>query len=159
MIFSIGNHMAFRLPFLKGTDPADMTLETPNSIEFLRNPRGVLSGEQKEQSFEKPVRLGDFTATTARSLGGYKEKPYARLADPQGLALRIQHSGVSTDPLVQFNIYGGPKQGYFSPEPWFGIQNSLNLHRGLVTLAPGREWQWTIALLPSTTANSVPPRH
>lgn len=31
MPFSIGNHMTFRLPFLKGTDPGDMLFETPST--------------------------------------------------------------------------------------------------------------------------------
>ena len=48
------------------------------------------------------------------------------------------------EPLVQFNIFGGPKQGYFSPEPWFGLQNSLNLEKGLVRLVPGKQWDWRV---------------
>jgi gluconolactonase len=151
MIFSIGNHMAFRVPFLEGSDGADMLFETPSTIEWLRNSRGVLSGEGRPRSFAAPVRLGDFDAATAIPLGGYQGAPYAVLSDPQGLALRIRHTGIAAEPLVQFNAYGGPKRGYFSPEPWFGIQNSLNLHRGLVTVPPGGSWKWTIALSPQFT--------
>jgi len=152
MMFSIGNHLALRVPFLNGTDAADMLLETPCATELLRNARGVLSGEQRAQSLVTPVRLRDFNAVTARSVGGYRGTPYARVSDPGGLGLRVNHTGVTSgpEPLVQFNLYGGAKQGYLSPEPWFGIQNSLNTRRGLVTLEPGREWQWTVELVPET---------
>jgi gluconolactonase len=148
MIFSIGNHIAFNIPFLKGTNPADMLFETPSTVELLRNSRGVLSGEQRPRSFSKPLRLGDFNATVAMPLAGYQGQAYARLVDPQGLALRIAHHASSTlpEPLVQFNIFGGPDKGYFSPEPWFGLQNSLNLGKGLVTLQPGKTWNWKIEL-------------
>jgi hypothetical protein len=54
-------------------------------------------------------------------------------------------------PLVQFNIYGGPKQGYLSPEPWFGLQNSLNVKKGLVTIGPGGAWDWVVELRPQIT--------
>jgi galactose mutarotase-like enzyme len=147
LIFSIGNHIAFKIPFLKGTNPEDMIFQTPCTVELLRNSRGVLSGEQRPRSFAKPTRLGDFNASTAIPLAGYADQPYARLADPQGLIISISHRAASRpEPLVQFNIFGGPKQGYFSPEPWFGLQNSLNLERGLVRLAPGRQWDWRVEL-------------
>jgi gluconolactonase len=148
MIFSIGNHIAFNIPFVKGTNPADMSFETPSTVQLLRNSRGVLSGEQKPRSFDTPTRLGDFDALVAMPLAGYRSQPYVRLVDPQGVSLRITQQASSTvaEPLVRFNIFGGPKVGYFSPEPWFGIQNSLNLDRGLVKLAAGEAWKWRIEL-------------
>ncbi len=148
MVFSMGNHIAFNIPFVKGTNPADMTFETPSTIQLLRNERGVLSGEQKPRSFDNPTRLGDFDAQVAMPLAGYRSQPYVRLVDPQGVSLRItqQASSNVAEPLVRFNIFGSPKVGYFSPEPWFGIQNSLNLGRGLVKLAAGETWKWRIEL-------------
>ena len=148
MNFSIGNHIAFNIPFVKGTKPAEMTFETPSTVQLLRNSRGVLSGEQKPRSFDSPTRLGDFDALVAMPLAGYRSQPYAQLVDPQGISLRITQQASSTvvEPLVRFNIFGGPKVGYFSPEPWFGIQNSLNLGRGLVKLAAGDTWKWSIEL-------------
>lgn len=156
MIFSIGNHIAFTIPFLKGTNAADMLFETPNSVELLRNSVGVLSGDQRARSFAKATRLGDFNATVAMPLAGYHGRPYARLVDPQGLALRISHHASSNvaEPLVQFNIFGGPDKGYFSPEPWFGLQNSLNLGKGLVTLGPGKTWDWSIELQADAGSNA-----
>ena len=148
IVFSVGNHIAFKIPFLAGTDPANMIFETPNTVQLLRNSVGVLSGEQKSRSFEAPERLGDFDAHVAIPLTGYRSQPFAQLTDPQGMTLRITQQASSTlaEPLIRFNIFGGPKTGYFSPEPWFGIQNSLNLHKGLVSLAAGDLWRWRIEL-------------
>ena len=148
MIFSIGNHIAFNIPFVKGSNPNDMTFETPSTLQLLRNARGVLSGEQQPRSFDSPTKLGDFDALVAIPLAGYRSQPYVRLVDPQGISLRIsqQASGAVGEPLVRFNVFGGPKVGYFSPEPWFGIQNSMNLGKGLVKLTPGDSWKWRIEL-------------
>jgi galactose mutarotase-like enzyme len=150
MPFSIGNHISFRVPFLPGTDPAAMRFETPNSVELLRDSRGLVSGAERARSFATATRLGDFDATVALPLAGYRGIPYALLTDPKGLALRITHraSSALAEPLVQFNVYGGPKQGFLCPEPWFGLQNSLNLKKGLVTIEPGADWEWVAELRP-----------
>jgi galactose mutarotase-like enzyme len=163
MPFSIGNHVALRLPLLPGTDPASMLLETPNSFELLRDSRGLVTGDQRRpRSFADATRLGDFDATLALPLAGYRGDPYAILTDPQGLAIRVTHRASSglPQPLVQFNIYGGPKQGYLCPEPWFGLQNSLNVKKGLVMLAAGAEWEWVVELRPeiSNGATIIPGR-
>ncbi len=154
MPFSIGNHIAFRVPFVDGTEAAAMLFETPNSAELLRDPRGLVTAEQRARTFVKPTRIGDFDASVALPLVGYKGEVYARVSDPQGLALRIVQRAASSleEPLVRFNVYGGPKQGYFCPEPWFGLQNSLNLNRGAVALKPGEDWRWTIELSPEIAA-------
>ena len=148
MIFSIGNHIAFKLPFVKGSDPAKMTLETPSTVQRLRNAKGVLSGEEKPRSFQTPEALGSFDARVAIPLSGYRSQPYARLVDPQGVSLRLTQQASSTlpEPLVRFNLFGGPSTGYFCPEPIFGIQNSLNLGQGAVRLQPGKNWKWRLEL-------------
>ena len=150
MPFAIGSHVAFRVPFLDGTDAAAMLFQTNNSAELLRESHGLVTAEQRDRSFAKPTRLGDFDATVALPLIGYKGAAYSKISDPQGLALRIDQRASSklAEPLVRFNVYGGPKQGYFCPEPWFGLQNSLNLDHGKVTLKPGAEWQWTVEITP-----------
>jgi len=126
LIFSIGNHIAFNLPFVKGTDPAKMTFETASTVQLLRNSQGVLSGETKPRSFQTPAALGAFDARVAIPLAGYRSQPYARLVDPQGVSLRLtqQANSSAAEPLVRFNVFGGPQTGYFCPEPFFGIQNS-----------------------------------
>jgi gluconolactonase len=146
MIFAIGNHIAFKVPFLPGTDPAAMTFESPNRKLLLRNSLGFVNGEEALRSFETPERLGDFDAHVALALTGYQSAPYAVLTDPQGLSIRVSQQATSSlaEPIVRFNIYGGPKVGYFSPEPWFGMQNSLNLGKPLVHLAAGESWTWRV---------------
>ena len=49
-MFSIGNHIAFVIPFVKGTNPADMAFETPSTVQLLRNSRGVLRLRAKTTS-------------------------------------------------------------------------------------------------------------
>lgn len=148
MPFAIGNHIAFKIPFVEGTPAGDMTFVTPSTVQLLRNERGVLSGQSKPRSFDLPTRLADFDALVAIPLAGYKSQPYAILADPQGLSLRIaqQASTTAAEPLVRFNVFGGPKVGYLSPEPWFGTQNSLNTEKGRVLVAPGDTWKWRLEL-------------
>jgi gluconolactonase len=148
MIFSVGNHIAFRIPFLAGTDPNSMTFETDNTTQLLRNTVGVLSGEIKPRSFASPERLGDFDAHVALPLAGYRSQPFARLVDPQGMTLRLTQQASSSlpEPLIRFNAYGGAKVGYFCPEPWFGVQNSLNTGKGAVRLNAGGVWKWRLDL-------------
>jgi galactose mutarotase-like enzyme len=98
MIFSIGNHIAFKVPFVKGSDPAKMTFETPSTVQRLRNVKGVLSGEEKPRSFQTPEALGSFDARVAIPLSGYRSQPYARLVDPQGVSLRLTQQASSTLP-------------------------------------------------------------
>jgi hypothetical protein len=74
------------------------------------------------------------------------EEPYVILRDPQGLSLRISHhaSQVPPDPVALFNLWGDPAAGFFSPEPWVGLQNSLASGKGLIRIQPGREFTWMI---------------
>jgi gluconolactonase len=148
MYFSAGNHIAFKIPFLPGTDPNSMTFETDNTTQLLRNTVGVLSGEIKARSFATPERLGDFDAHTALPLAGYRSQPFARLVDPQGMTLRLTQQASSSlpEPLIRFNAFGGPKVGYFCPEPWFGVQNSLNTGKGAVRLNAGGVWKLRLDL-------------
>jgi gluconolactonase len=148
MPLSIGNHIAFKIPFLPGTNPADMTIRTPNSTQLLRDRHNLPNGLSKENSFDQPRRLGDFDASVALPLAGYRSTPYALLSDPQGLAVRVaqQSSELLPEPLDRFHVYGGPKVGYFCPEPWFGLINSLNTRKGAVTLKPGDNFKWRVEL-------------
>lgn len=148
MIFSIGNHIAFNVPFVKGSDPAKMTFETPSTQQLLRNARGVLNGESKERSFQTPEALGSFDARVALPMAGYRSQPYARMVDPTGVALRLtqQASSIPSGPLVRFNVFGGPSVGYLCPEPFVGVQNSMNSGQGLLKLPPGKDWKWRLSL-------------
>jgi gluconolactonase len=146
--FSIGNHLAFKIPFVPGSDPAKMQFETQNTVQLLRNAAGVLSGEQQPRTFATPEALGSFDAHVALPLAGYKSQPFSRIIDPQGMTLRLTQTASSDlpEPLIRTNAFGGPAAGYFCPEPWFGRQNSLNTGIGLVKLKPGSSWTWKLDL-------------
>jgi gluconolactonase len=148
MPFSIGNHIAFNVPLLKGSDPSKMEFETQNTTQLLRNSAGLVSGEIKERSFYDPEPLGSFNAQVALPLAGYKSQPFSRLIDPQGMVVRLTQTASTSlpEPLIRVNAYGGPSAGYFCPEPWFGVQNSLNTGVGAVKLAPGKSWTWRLAI-------------
>jgi hypothetical protein len=90
------------------------------------------------------------------SLGGYENDPWLRLSDPAGLRLSVQHHAarLPSAPVVQFNVWGDPAGGYFSPEPWAGLQDSFVLRQGLVELAPGGTWKWAVRLRPEPADQS-----
>jgi gluconolactonase len=146
MPFSIGNHLGFNVPLVKGSDPAEVKLETQNTVELLRNTAGVLNGMSKPSSFYTPQTLGSFNARMALPLAGYQSQPFARLIDPSGMVVRITQTTSATlpDPLIRFNAFGGPARGYFCPEPWFGVQNALNTGVGEIRLRPGDSWTWRL---------------
>ena len=146
MFFSIGNHITFRMPLVEGSDVERIQLETPSTIEHLKDDATLPTGERRARSFRDAARVVDLQFVPAISLGGYTGDPWLRLTDPAGLALRITHHADSLprEPLVQFNIWGRPGDGYLSPEPVVGLQNSLNLRQGLIELPPGKAWSWRV---------------
>jgi gluconolactonase len=148
MPFSIGNHLAFKVPFVKESDPAAVEFETQSTVQMLRNAAGTLNGESRPRSFDPPETLGSFDAQVAISLAGYRSQPFARLIDPSGMTARVTQTASAPvpEPLVRFNVYGGPKQGYFCPEPWFGVQNSLNTGVGALKLGAGESWRWRLQI-------------
>ena len=148
MPFSIGNHIAFNAPLLKGSDPSKMQFETQNTTQILRDAAGLVNGKSKERSFYEPEELGSFNAQVALPLAGYKSQPFSRMIDPQGMVVRLTQTASTSlpEPLIRVNAYGGPSVGYFCPEPWFGVQNSLNTGVGVVKLAPGQQWRWRLAI-------------
>ena len=41
---------------------------------------------------------------------------------------------------------GDVRSGFFSPEPWVGLQNSLVQRQGLVFVDPGEEFVWVVRI-------------
>jgi gluconolactonase len=158
MPFAIGNHLGFNIPLVKGSDPDAIKFETQNTVQMLRNTAGVLNGESKPRSFDPPEALGTFDAHVALPLAGYESQPFSRLIDPTGFIVRVTQTATSTlpEPLIRTNAYGGPKRGYFCPEPWFGVQNSLNTGVGLLKIQPGESWTWRL-LIEVEAPNHTPP--
>ena len=46
--------------------------------------------------------------------------------------------------MILFNVWGDVRDGFFSPEPWVGLQNSLVQRQGLVYLDPGDDFLWDV---------------
>lgn len=154
MFFSIGNHITFRTPFLAGSDATKMTMETNAGYLLAKDERNLPNGKTAPNPYSGRVELTRVPVGAAQSLGGYKGDPYIVLADPGGLRVRMKHSAESlpAQPLVQFNLWGDVKAGFFSPEPWVGGQNSFHSKIGLVELRPGQAWRWTIEIQPMAAA-------
>ena len=159
MPFSIGNHITFNTPLVKGSDPAKMVLITPSTQELLKTSYSTPSGETRPRSHAEGIELGDFERRTAVSLTGYEDDPFIVLRDPQGLALRMSHSASSIpeQPVVLYNLWGDAQDGFFSPEPWVGLHNSLVMRKGLVYLDPGGQFDWTIRIEAETPPSQTPP--
>lgn len=152
MPFSIGNHITFRTPFVPGSDPAKMRLETPARTLIRKDKQNIPTGETGAPPFTNTTELGATAFVPAVSLGGYESAPVLNLTDPKNLRVRIRHEAsrppAAKDPYVQFNVWGDPAQGYISPEPWVGLQNSLLSRKGLIQLRPGETWDWRIEIQP-----------
>lgn len=146
MLFSAGNHITFVAPLVAGSDPAKMRFQSESSVEYVRGPGGVPTGESRPRSFAQGETLETFAPDSVTSLGGYPARASMTLSDPTGLSIRIEHEAASIpeEPVIRFNLWGNTKAGYFSPEPWVGLQNSLNLKQGVVWLGAGKNWQWRL---------------
>ena len=156
MFFSIGNHITFVAPLVEGSDPGKMVLKSPSSIEILKTDYGIPTGETRPLSYAEGFDLGNYQPLVATSLTGYPagEDPYIEYSDPAGLTLRISHraSEIPPDPVILFNVWGDVRSGFFSPEPWVGLQNSLVQKQGLTYLDPGAEFRWSFVVDYSHTA-------
>ena len=152
MMFSLGNHITFRTPLVEGSDPAEVVLTTPSTMEILKTGYGVPTSETRQRSHSAGVKLGDFEKLRAVSLTGYPsgEEPYVLLRDPLGLSIRMSHAAddIPKQPVILFNVWGDALGGFISPEPWVGLQNSLVLGKGLTYLEPGEDFRWRIRITP-----------
>ena len=150
MFFSIGNHITFLAPLVEGSDPAAMVLASPSSTEILKTEFGIPTGETRPLSYADGFLLGGYPPLTATSLSGYPEgeDPFIEYRDPAGLTLRISHrpSHIPDPPVILFNLWGDVRSGFFSPEPWVGLQNSLVQRQGLIYLDPGQKFHWTVTV-------------
>ena len=147
MPFSIGNHITFRVPLLAGG--TGTTIATPATKEVLNDATGRPTGQIRAVAFDAPRALSDFTWIPAVPLSGYPQHGvFARVADASGIAVTVSHTE-DTQPSgtpVLFNLWGDPQNGYFAAEPWVGKQNSLMTGDGTISLAPGKSFQWTVAV-------------
>ena len=152
MPFSIGNHITFRLPLVEASSAAQTRFQTNLPQEYVVDSRRVFTGQARPSRYTGQHRVGELPRRRAISLGGDVETPYVRVLDPSGFFLKLSHRVPVGVPArtVLFNLWADLEEGFFSPEPWIGAQNSLNSGYGLVSLPPGQAWDWRIQIQPST---------
>jgi len=146
MFFSAGNHITFRAPLVEGSDPLRNTLQSPSTFEYVKD--GFMpTGAKRARSLAVAVPLRDLPVRQAVTLGGYAKAAWMVLSDPAGLAVLLEHTpSALPKEACLFNMWGDARAGYFSPEPWTGLQNSLVSGDGLVRLKPGAAWTWRLRL-------------
>lgn len=142
MPFSAGNHITFRDPLLPGGVAGKLRFTTNSTLQFAKSKEGLPTGEQRERRFPAPVAISEIAPEYPLSLGGYPREAWLRMEDPSGLRIEFAHeaSELPAEPVIRFNVWGTAE--CFSPEPWVGLQNSLNRRQGLMLLAPGKTWTW-----------------
>lgn len=150
MPFSIGNHITFKAPLIAGSEPGSLMFENDFPDLLVRQADKTFSGEVNASPYRGTHALGELTRRSAASLGGLPGKATLTMIDRSGLRVQLAHeaSKAPTSPAIQFNLWADAKDGFFSPEPWVGTQNSLNNDAGLIKLAPGESWQWRVDIIP-----------
>ena len=168
MPFSIGNHITFRIPLLPGADSGETTVSSPATEQVITDDSGRPTGQVVAASYGKPRLLSSLRPLTPVSLAGYPPgQEWVRLEDRSGFAVIVAHSEERQPggTPVLFNLWGDPRHGYFATEPWVGKQNSLASGDGIIALAPGKTYRWTVevrvptlvdAPVAPTAAQSVP---
>lgn len=148
MPFSIGNHVTFALPLGGRGRAGEATVTTDAGDRVVLDAAGRPSGRVAQ-----PALRGVAAATLGRQralpIAGLRSgRPAAMLTQPGwgAITLRQRSSLPATGDPVRFNLWGDADAGYFSIEPWLGLQNSLATGDGLVRLPPGRSFRWTLTL-------------
>lgn len=150
MPFSIGNHVTFKAPLLGVGDAGEARFRSEFPDQLIRAEDKTFSGKVIASPYRGERSLSDLPRRSAVSLGGPPGPAELTVTDPSGLEVRIRHeaSAEPEAPVIRFNLWADTEEGFFSPEPWLGTQNSLNNGAGLVRLAPGAEWRWNIEITP-----------
>lgn len=154
MPFSIGNHVTFKAPLLGRGEARSVRFRTGMPEQLIRAENRTFSGQVVPSPFLGEQPLSALPMRKAVSLGGGAGPAELLVIDPSGLVLRLRHqaSRQPEKPFIQFNLWADTEEGFFSPEPWLGTQNSLNTGAGLVRLEPGESWDWSITITPDPSA-------
>jgi len=153
MPFSLGNHISLRAPFIGG-NAAACWIRSPARFERLLTSRGLLSGERRAAGLRRARRVGDLGLSLDRVYGGYPAGGrWFELSDPESFGIRVRQRELAAGRTARasktdyhFVVYADLGAGFFCPEPWLGMPNSLNRRRGIVSLEPGRTFGWEMRL-------------
>jgi len=159
MPFSIGNHVTFRAPLTAEGDAADVAFETTQPVLLLTGEDKAFRGQTLPSPFTNRHALSELPRRSGVSLGGGTGPATLVVHDPSGLRITLSHeaSAEPAPPAARFTLWADTEDGFFSPEPWVGTQNSLNSGAGLVRLAPGQRWTWSVVIIPSWPAPTLHP--
>lgn len=151
MPFSIGNHITFRAPLVAGGEPGNVRFKNEFPDMLVRDENNAFSGTVVPSPVTGWQELSVLPRRKAVSLGGPPGQARLTVLDPSGLQIQLVHqtSQEPAAPVVRFNLWADTEEGFFSPEPWLGTQNSLNSGAGLLSLDPGQTWTWQIEITPS----------
>lgn len=154
MPFSIGNHVTFKAGLTPEADGRATRLSTPARRILLLDKDNAPSGEARDIPGMTEVPLASFEKRTPVSLTAFPPRDISvRLVNSSEVTLTISHrpDRLPAGSPVLFNLWGDMDKGFFSPEPWVGKQNSLERQDGVLLLAPGKSFNWTIRIRLSTS--------
>jgi galactose mutarotase-like enzyme len=154
MPFSIGNHVSFNMPMLGRGQFEECAIRTPGRKIIRMNELCVPSGETEAINLAEPARL-DKPELLDNLLGGYGPgENWLEVIDPSGLRMHIHqeekspHGPFAAQEDYLFVFWGVKELGYYCPEPWIGLPNSLNTGKGLILLPPGERFVWEVIFRP-----------
>ena len=150
MPYSMGNHIAFNVPMIAGSPARSTRFDSELPHILVVNDERIYTGERIKSPFSVATSVDVLPKRRSISLGGAGKIAQLSVIDPSGFQIQIEH-GVQEGPTsdaVDFNLWADVDEGFFSPQPWVGAQNSLNSGFGLMQLEPGNRWQWQIDIKP-----------
>ncbi len=156
MIWSVGNHITFALPFCDESSWKECTLSHTGTEQYGLTEHGFISDERIDLGVTTGLSVEDRSLHNG-VLGGFENGGWeATLSNPNAFDLTVrQECVVGPDEAMKgmlpehyaLVLWGSEDEQYLCPEPWAGLPNSLNSGEGVVSLHPGQKaaWKMTIA--------------
>ena len=146
MPFTIGNHITFATPLAGEGLIGKTTVSTSPGVRITLDGFGRPVARSPQQPLVD-VPIAALGKETALPLAGYRSgKVTATIRQADVGAITVSQSASSrpnADP-IRFNLWGNADAGFFSVEPWLGLQNALATGRGVILLVPRRSFRWTV---------------
>ena len=148
MPFSIGNHITFKAPLIKGSSLNKTMFEISSTKNWLKDSNNYPTGEIIESPYQGKLPLNKMPNLIPVSYSHSPAKPEFTVFDPSGLTMNLSHSASSMpkNMFIDFNFWNDFTTGFFCPEPWIGAQNALNNQMGLIKLPAGKSWNWNVEI-------------
>ncbi|MEA3479218.1 MAG: hypothetical protein U9R60_13610 [Bacteroidota bacterium] len=147
MPFGIGNHLTLKIMNLSGDGWQRMYFRSNATKIFGINWLSIPDGTSKEMDYSKNISLLDDNAHN-KVIGGFQGTPYVEINDFFGRTVIVSQllSGKAhLNDQLYFVFWRSIEAGYFCPEPWLGLPNSLN-SGGPARLSPGEKLVWKMKI-------------